>query len=170
MNASSASSTRHTDTWFIDSRATQHMCVNWASFTNYIHRMSLINLGDLTPIKVVGQGHVTLRLQESTITFTNVLHILFLITNLLFVSALFSKVCKVHFEKERCIIHRSNGPHLATKKQEENLFYLITFNHAFVITRPPRALSIELWHQCLGHLGLDSVQKLQNNSIIICLN
>ena len=120
------------------------MCVNRASFTNYVQGTSSIYLGDSTPIKVVGQGHVTLRLQESTITFINVLHVLFLTTNPLSVSALLSKGCKVHFEKERCIIRRSNGPHMATRKQEGNLFHLITLDHVFVTTGPPKALLIEL--------------------------
>ena len=170
MSASSAPSTRHVDTWFIDLRATQHMCVNQASFTNYVYRMSSIYLGDSTPIKVVGRRHVTLRLQGSTITFTNILHVLFLTTNLLSVSALLSKECKVHFEKARCTIHCPNESHLATRKQEGNLFHLIILNHAFVITGLPKALLIKLWHQRLDHLRLDSVQKLQNNFIKICLD
>ena len=62
MSASSAPSTRHADTWLIDLGATQHMCVNRASFTNYVHETSSIYLGDSTPIKVVGQGHVILQL------------------------------------------------------------------------------------------------------------
>ena len=135
MNASSAPSTKQADTWFIDLGATQHMCVNRAFFTNYVHGTSSIYLGNLTLIKVVGQGHVTLRLQGNTIIFTNVLHVSFLTTNLLSVFALLSKRCKVHFEKKRCIIHRSNGSHLATGKQEGNLFHLITSDHVFVITR-----------------------------------
>ena len=76
----------------------------------------------------------------------NALHVLFLTTNLLSVFALLSKGCKVHFEKERCIMHHPNRSHLATGKQEKNLFHLITLDYAFVTTRPPRALSIELWH------------------------
>ena len=146
------------------------MCVNQASFTNYVHGTSLIYLGNLTPIKVVGQKHVTLRLPGSTITFTNALHVFLLITNLLTVSALLSKGCKVYFEIKHCIIHCPNRSHLATGKQEGDLFHLITLDHAFVTTRLPRALSIKLWHQRLGHLGLDSVQKLSNNSIGICLD
>ena len=146
------------------------MCLNQASFTNYIHGIFSIYLGDLTPIKVEGQGHVTLRLQGSSVTFTNVLHVPSLTTNLLSVSALLSKGCKVKFEKKCCIIYRLNGIYLVTGKQEKNLFHLSMSKHAFVTTGLPQALSIEFWHQCLGHLELENVQKLQDNSTGIRLD
>ena len=157
MSASSSLLARQTDTWFIDLGTTQYMCLNRASFINYVHNISLIYLGDLTPIKVERQGHVTPRLQGSSVTFTNVLHVPSLTTNLLFVFCLFSKGCKVQFEKKRCTIYCSNGIYLATRKQEENLFHLSMSNHAFIITGLPQALSIKLWHQRLGHLGLENV-------------
>ena len=76
------------------------MCINQNAFTNYVNGNSTIFLGDLTPIKVKGQGHVTMQLQESiSTTFTNVLLVLSFSTNLLSVSALLSKGCKVHFKE-----------------------------------------------------------------------
>ena len=134
------------------------------------HSISSIYLGNSTPIKVERQGHVTLQLQGNSITFTNVLHVPSLTTNLLSVSALFNKGCKVIFEKEHCTINRSNRIHLATKKQERNLFHLSISNHAFATTGSPQILPIELWHQRLGHLELENVWKLQDNFTRICLN
>ena len=80
------------------------------------------------------------------------------------------KDVKSNLKKKCCTIYRPNGIHLATRKQEGNLFHLSMFNHAFVITGPLRALLIKLWHQRLEHLRLENVQKLQNNSTGICLD
>ena len=91
------------------------------------------------------------------------------LTSYLFLLSLVKDV-KSKFEKECCTIYRPNGIHLATGKQEENLFHLSMSNHAFVTTGPPRPLLIELWHQCLGHLRLENVQKLQDNFTKICLD
>ena len=70
-------------------------------------------------------------------TFTNVLHVLSLSTNLLSVSALLSKECKVYFKEGACFIYCPNGIHLRTGIQKENLFCLSMTNHALVITRSP---------------------------------
>ena len=127
MSASSLPSPQKCDTWFIDLGATQHMCVNQAAFTNYINKMFTIHLGDSTLALVKGQRHVIIQLQRSTkVTFTNVLYIPSLLTNLFSVSALFNKGCKVHFKKERYFIYWPNESHLATGIQEGNFFvYLL---------------------------------------------
>ena len=152
------------NSWFIDSGATQHMCINQDAFTNYINGNSTIFLGDSTPTKAKGQRHVTMQLQGSIpITFTNILHVLFLSINLLFVLALFSKGCKFHFEKGSCSIYCPNGTHLKTGIQERNLFCFFMTNHALVTTGSPPKLPIELWHQRLGHLGLENIKRLQDH-------
>ena len=113
------------NSWFIDFRATQHMYINQNAFTNYINSNSTIFLEDLTPTKVKGQRHVTMQLQGSiSTTFTNVFHIPSLSTNLLLVSALLSKECKINFEKGSCSIYCPNRTHLGTCIQERNFLSL----------------------------------------------
>ena len=100
-----------------------------------------------------------MQLQGSiSILFTNVLHVLSFSINSLSVSAFFSKGCKVHFEKGSCSIHCPDGTHLGTGIQEKNFFCLSMTNHALVTTGSPQELPIELWHQCLGHLGFENVK------------
>ena len=79
------------------------MCTNWNAFTNYVHNRFTIYLGDSTPANVKEKKHVKMQLQGSiSITFTNVLNVSFLTTNLLSVFALLNKGCRVHFEKKQC--------------------------------------------------------------------
>ena len=112
-----------------------------------------------------------MQLQESiSTTFTNVFHILSLSTNLLSVSALFSKGCKIHFKEGSCSIYCPNRTHLRKSIQEGNLFCLSMTNHVLVITRSPPKLPIKLWHQRLGHLGFENVKRLQDHSTGICLD
>ena len=159
------------NSWFIDSGATQHMCINRDAFINYINGNSTIFLRDLTPTKAKGQGHVTMQLQESiSTTFTNVLHVLSLSTNLLSVSALLSKGCKVHFKEGSCSIYCPNGTHLRTGIQEGNFFCLSMTNYAHVITGFPSKLLIKLWHQRLKHLGFEIVKRFQDHSKGVCLD
>ena len=82
-------------------------------------------------------------------TFTNVLYVSSLSTNVLSVSAFLSKECKVHFEKGSCFIYCPDGTHLETGIQKGNLFCLSVTNHALVTTGSPPELPIELWHQRL---------------------
>ena len=91
-------------------------------------------------------------------------------TNLLSVSALFSKGCKVHVEESSSSIYCPNGTHLGAGIQERNLFCLSLTNHALIPTRSPPKLPIKLWHQCLGHLGFKNVKKLQDHSTKMRLN
>ena len=94
------------------------------------------------------------------ITFTNVLYIPSLSTNLLFVSVLLSKGCKIYFKEGSCSIYCLDGTHLETSIQEGNLFCFSMTNHAFVTTGFPPELSIKLWHQRLGRLGSEKVKRL----------
>ena len=120
MSAGFLPSSKQIDIWFIDLGATQHMYINWNASINYVHKKSIIYLEDSTPATVEGRKYIILRLQGNiTVTFTNVLHVPVLTTNLLPVSELLNKGCKVYFEKEHYSIYRLDGTHLTTGKQEK---------------------------------------------------
>ena len=147
------------------------MCINQDAFTNYVNGNFTIFLEDLTPIKAKSQRHVTMQLRGSiSTTFTNVLHILSLSTNLLSVSALLSKKCKVYFKEGSCSIYCPDGTHLRTGIQKGNLFCLSMTNHAFVTTGSPPELPIKLWPQHLGHLEFENIKRLQDYSTGIRLD
>ena len=147
------------------------MCINQDAFINYVNNNSTIFLRGSTSTKAKGQRHVTMQLQGSIFTtFTNILFVSFLSTNLLSVSALLSKGCKIHFEESSCFIYCPNGTHLRTSIQNGNLFWLSMTNHALVTTRSPSELPIKLWHQRLGHLGFENVKRLQDHSTGIHLD
>ena len=147
------------------------MCINQDAFTNYVNGNPTIFFKDSAPTKAKSQEHVIMQLQKSIfIMFTNVFYIFSFSTNLLSVSTLLSKGCKVHFNEGSCSIYCPNETHLGTGIQEGNLFHLSLTNHALVTTGSPPELSIKLWHQCLGHLGFENVKRLLDHSTGIRLD
>ena len=68
------------------------------------------------------------------------------------------------------VIYCFDRTHLATGIQEEYLFQLIISGYALLITKASHVLPIKIWHQILGHLGLDNVKKLQDNATRIRLD
>lgn len=69
------------DCWYMDSGCTHHMCIEREYFEQYkeVNYIQMVELGDGTKLKVVGEGNVKLKTfngeQCSTVELKNVLYV-----------------------------------------------------------------------------------------------
>ncbi len=151
-------------TWYLDLGASEHVTSLEAMFSQLSRAKSSIHLGDDSVKEIVGTGQVDFTFllpnsQTQSVTFTGVKYVPTMRYNLLSVSRLLNESCRVIFKDNGCKVFHEDIL-LAIGQQEGNLFRLaIKQNHALVVQRPVKPLSITLWHQQLGHLGLDLVKK-----------
>jgi transposase InsO family protein len=160
--------------WFIDSGASQHITYQDNIFSSYEKiTPKEVYLGDNTSHPAIGKGTVKLNMKlnsGSTMegTLTDVLHVPGIAKNLFSVSKATREGLKIKFENKGCTISKGNKI-LAEGLHEQNLYRLNCqpvglqeeVNHA------KDGLSLtELWHQRLGHLGLQGLKMLSQKNMV----
>jgi len=119
-----------------------------------------VTLGDGYVLEVVGSGNI-----EKPNTMYDVLHVPGLKANLFSVRSAAEKNVRVQFGHSRCWLKNKSGKLHATGTLCNKLYYLDTMYSNYHVASP--ASNTDLWHQSLGHAGIQSIQSAQQNRLVI---
>ena len=161
--------TEPTNEWFIDSAATKHMTHDKSLLINYTQYKTPtdIYLGDNTAIKALGEGMVKLPMgTDFHLELHKVLYVQKLAKNLLSVPAMISMGAEVKFKNEECIVSKEGEDYVIGKLVNGTLYTVNTVELAQSATDQ----TAELWHQRLGHLNNNSVDKLAKKEMVTGMN
>lgn len=154
--------------WYVDSGASMHMTMHKELLVNEtIPPISTIKIADNKTLHVESCGNVILHIpnndgSSSEILVKNVLYVPKLSTNLLSVSKIIKSGCKVEFDKTGCSVYNSMNKKVATADLVNDTYRLnINYSKIFAMSAKLES-NLHLWHQRLGHLNYNDVQKLPN--------
>jgi Reverse transcriptase (RNA-dependent DNA polymerase)/gag-polypeptide of LTR copia-type/Integrase core domain/GAG-pre-integrase domain len=166
--------------WYIDSGATHHYCRHrhWFDTLTPVDGKTL-SLGDGHRVPVQGLGTVRIQLparnggKRTTLILTNVHYAPDLAFNLLAVSSLQKAGLSVIFN-ETCTIQTRAGRTLAAASQMKNQLWRLTalpiqkqFKDAGEMAMTAQsAVTLNLWHQRLGHLNIPAVTQLLKHPLV----
>lgn len=163
----SAYSTVNTNDWYIDSGATMHMCrhPDWM-YDLQIPPIQKIMVANNDAVTVQKMGNVNIKTtvcnDEHLIQVRNVLLVPELSANLLSVSQLTKKGCKVEFTDEGCVIYNSQNSIIATARLTNNMYKLNTVTgNACAVAAVENKADLNTWHRRMGHLNIADVKKLE---------
>eukprot|EP00794_Sanderia_malayensis_P017095 gene17095-18816_t len=157
--------------WIIDSGATQHMTFNKTMLKNYVKFQNpfVVNLGDNRTILAYGKGscHIIsdLGMDTQRIFLNDVLYLPDLEKNLLSVRAMTNLDALVEFAGDECKISR-NGKLLAIGQLVGKLYFLKLASDIHVNLVKNSISEKQLWHNRLGHLGMDNVKQLAKDNMV----
>lgn len=163
--------------WIIDSGASSHICCNANSFTSMsrIHN-AYVTLPDRTTISINCIGDVHL---SSQLTLHKVLYVPQFRFNLLFVSALTTdSSLAVHFYHDHFVIQEANSSRIGRGNRIGDLYILNLQQLGSDSVSFVNKVSVELWHQRLGHPSSKVLTSLRdrlaydvpnNSPLIPCL-
>lgn len=170
-SAFASSITNSSESWMIDSGATQHMCNNESWFVK-IEKLSNpmnVKVGDGRPIKAISEGNVSLNLnlpdgKTKICVLEKVLYVPGLACNLLSVSQTSKHGNKAEFSELDCKILKNNEL-IAVGNQvgdlyELNCFRKIAANYVEVSSEE------KLWHRRFCHLGINNLRKIINKELV----
>ena len=174
------SSTTDHQHWYIDSGATNHYCRHRDWFDTLIPTDGkTLSLGDGHRVPVQGQGTVRIQLparkggRRATLTLTNVHYAPDLAFNLLAVSPLQKAGLSVVFNNT-CTIQTRSGRILAAASQMKNQLWRLTAlpiqnhfrNNSAMAMTAHSDVTLDLWHQRLGHLNMPAVIQLLKHPLV----
>lgn len=158
--------------WLIDSGASSHMTHNKSLFKVYntFETPQKVTLGDGHILEAVGSGNIeiftlTRDKQVKPNTMYDVLHVPGLKANLFSVRSAAEKHLIVQFGHSRCWLKNKSGKLRATGTLYNKLYYLDTINSAYHAASP--ASNTDLWHQRLGHAGIQCIKSAHQNRLVI---
>ena len=116
-------------TWYVDSGASRHMCINQDAFSKLVLTTPQpVYMGNNAAVEAVGVGEVPITMvvdgREYQGHIANVLYVPELAANLLSVNQLTAKGLKVTFAKGRCNITSPNGEVLGKAYLDGKLYKL----------------------------------------------
>jgi len=129
-----------------------------------------VTLGDGHVLEVVGKRNIKIftRIRGQQIkrnTMYDVLHVPGLKANLFSVRSAAEKNLIIQFEHSRCWLKNKSGKLHATGTHCNKLYYLDTMYLNYHIASS--ASDADLWHQSLGHAGIQSIQSAQQNRLVV---
>ncbi|GKD06137.1 zinc finger, CCHC-type containing protein [Tanacetum coccineum] len=93
--------------WWVDSRATRHVCNNQTMFKTYEPSYSMLYMGNHSTVQVKGKGKIDLVFTSgNTLTLNDVLHVLDVRKNLVSGSLLNKFGFKLAFESDKFILSK----------------------------------------------------------------
>jgi len=154
----------HTDKWYIDTGATDHICTSRKAFKEYTAcKRRVYSATGFVEAQGIGSVDLDTVLPDgsrSIVHLKDVLHVPLLFANLISGSRMTRG--KVTFDTTTFLMQQ-NGITLGYAPLDGGLFSLQLANMMFAasVTAPP---SIETWHRRLGHLNYESVKHLARMS------
>lgn len=150
--------------WYLDSGAAMHMTNNRDWMYDYGPApVNTIKVADNKTLAVKGCGKVNINSYDGeskqligVIQVKNVLYVPDLAVNLLSIHQITQNNCEVQFDKDCCRIYHDS----------KLVMTGYTYNNLYVIHNEAYALltSAHLWHQRLGHLNYQNLQKLTEST------
>jgi hypothetical protein len=122
-------------------------------------------MGDDTILEAIGKRNIKATMQVGgrrlLITIIQVLHVSKMKNSFISISKLISKSLKVEFDKDGCKVNNVHGT-IVTETQREKNVYIFNVNVRKESANVPKSLNerTTLWHQQLGHLNMENLQKL----------
>lgn len=160
----SRSQQESSDSWILDSGATQHMCNDKSQFSNFKPFTTSITIADNTKINATGKGNVRILTKIGTIiTLLDVLYVPQLASNLLSISrAVLNPDVRVIFTNEDCRIMLKDKIIATTRAQNSLLILETSRAHAY----SSKTVDTLTWHKRLGHVNESYMTKDAVQSII----
>ena len=81
-----------------------------------------------------------------------------------------SKGYTVEFSQDFCFIKTSTGETIASGIKENNLYRLLTHTKGEAHAASTKGASLQLWHQRLGHISVDTIKKMQSRNLVTGLS
>ncbi|CAI7782932.1 unnamed protein product, partial [Closterium sp. NIES-54] len=155
------------DTWFLDTGATQHM-THSASFLTNVGApgdVKHVVFGNIKSLPVVGVGSTRLIVDGGPVDITNVLHVPGLKVNLLSVTQLAKKDVKLTIDGANMNLFWK-GKQFAQGVLNGELYQLKTHPGAASsnVAQGSKA-TLKAWHNRLAHANYDSVKELANKGL-----
>jgi hypothetical protein len=166
------------DKWYVDSGATQHLSSKkeWLDdYQDITPRNIYLADNRVIVAKGIGKVHVKLevngRMENGTLY--EVLYVPDLHGNLLSVNKIVARGHKVIFNDSVCLVEDQSGRAIAVATKDENLYRLAAtipevYDMAHLAKVP--GSSMDLWHQRMGHLGVDSIRQMVAKGLVTGLD
>jgi transposase InsO family protein len=154
--------------WYVDSGASQHLTPRRDWFSDYKSiPPKQVFMGDDHPQLAIGVGSIRVQLEVDGEVirgrFMDVLHVPGIANNLLSVSKMVSQGMSVQFEAGTCLIRNKAGKVVGKGVHDRNLYKLVTSALPECAHVAASALpAVQLWHERLGHSGIQSLHKLRH--------
>jgi hypothetical protein len=158
------SAQRQKNPWYIDSGCSKHMTGDKSKFLSLSESKSgNVTFGNDAPGKIKGKGMVSLSNGKGKAQ--DVLFVDGLKHNLLSVSQVCDRGCKVVFTSKDCKIQSVNSGQLIAKgiRTENNVYVLKEEKEECHLSKYDESW---LWHRRLGHLNFDHLIKLRNSGAV----
>ena len=157
--------------WFIDSGAAKHMICNRSllfDFKQYDNPLK-IYLGDSSVVLAEGEGKVRFPtydgLDDNFLALHNVLFLSKLTKNLFSVPAMAQMGAEICFDKEKCTVIKNAKKITIGHVLNGKLFRVNTPEFVHLSTMSS-TLSLDIWHQRLGHLNHDYINQLKKKDLV----
>jgi len=158
--------------WLIDSGASRHMTPDESQFINYkpLENVEMVGLGDGHSVEAKGVGDVVLMVllngKTRKVLLHEVLHVPQLASNLFSVTAATKKGYVIQFGHTKCWIRDGEKNIQATGTLEGKLYTLDTSRtHTAHRDDEFANISIDTWHQRLGHINENSLRTLAADEV-----
>jgi hypothetical protein len=148
--------------WMVDSGCTHHISPYRSDFTDYTSVTGMVDLGGRAQIAQVGSGTVSVRTTEGVLlTLSDVMHVPDAKLCYFSVTVLLEKKGRIVFENMGFTIYLA-GTRLASGYCNGQLFWFDASISA-VNAHAHVPLSIELWHQRMGHMFYPALMRYKDS-------
>ena len=153
-------------TWWIDTGATRHICINKDCFSSFEPvQGENIYMGNSATAKVEGTGKVLLKMTSGQIlTLQDVLYVPQVRKNLISGSLLNKNGFRIVIESNKVVLSKS-GIYIGKGYAADGLFkmnVMTVTNNKEIISSAYLIESSNLWHGRLGHVNVNSIRHLIN--------
>lgn len=153
----------------VDSGASAHMCCDEKCFTRIVDSSkSSVTLADGRSVPIRGVGTVRFKTKSRVIHLEDVLFVPDLNCNLISVSKLTKKGCKVIFEEQQCHVYL-NGQRLLSVKSVNDVYKAIPQHQAYK-SAYNETKCVHEWHRVLGHRNLADVRRMAQLADNVCIS
>ena len=150
--------------WILDNGCSRHMTGNPDMLNDIIYKYGgLVNFGDNSKGYVIGIGNVS---NSKTSTISNVLLVKNLKHNLLSISQLCDKGCKIKFEKDKCHIEDNNSNIIFEGIRKKNIYILSMKISNDNLCHLANTSDPWIWHKRFGHLNFKLLSRLSKHDLV----
>ena len=156
--------------WMVDSGATHHISPHRSDFISWTPTKGKVSLRGHAEIDQIGTGTVEIRPLggDKIVHLQNVMHVPDAGACYFSVSSLMQKGGQITF-KDRKLTISVRGQQITQGYQEGNLFWIDTSNTSLHAINTV-ALSIDLWHERMGHMSSQALKRYKDSVKGIVIN
>ncbi|KAL0116419.1 hypothetical protein PUN28_009806 [Cardiocondyla obscurior] len=164
------------NTWYLDSGATRHMCNNESAFATLknderikVHTASehFVESGGRGDIKLDAKSN---RQLINQVKLKNALYVPELRNNLLSVSSITDNGYTVKFKKDRATVNRKNGSVVFTASKRDQLYVVNERKEQAAFVNEKDKIDLIKWHQRYGHLNIRDLKAIKVKDMVLGMN